>query len=262
MATGFIYEWTNKINGKKYIGSHLGEQDDGYLGSGVAFKRAVKKYSIDFFERVILEIVEKEKLLEREQYYLDLYNAASNENFYNMKQQAGGGFDFINNNSTIKEKNIARLKNQWKEKQHPKGMLGKKHTSDSNKRRFEGWHKWADKMLKKPVYQFDLSGNKIARYDSLCDAASSIGVKSPSNIKYTCDGKFMNAHGYIWSYNDNITPTVKPENTKGKKKIKTPDGIFPTVTAVVKHYNLSSTKQVRDRCLSKIDKWSEWCYIF
>lgn len=39
MYYGFVYEWTNLVNGKKYIGSHAGTENDGYIGSGVAFKK-------------------------------------------------------------------------------------------------------------------------------------------------------------------------------------------------------------------------------
>lgn len=33
----FIYLWTNKKNGKKYIGSHKGTPSDGYVGSNIKY---------------------------------------------------------------------------------------------------------------------------------------------------------------------------------------------------------------------------------
>ena len=59
--SGFIYEWTNKLDGMKYIGSHKGTIDDGYTGSGKRFENARNKYGIENFERTILEYVEKEE---------------------------------------------------------------------------------------------------------------------------------------------------------------------------------------------------------
>lgn len=53
---GFVYRWTNTLNGKKYIGAHIGRPDDGYTGSGQAFRRAVRHHGIEAFEREILHL--------------------------------------------------------------------------------------------------------------------------------------------------------------------------------------------------------------
>lgn len=92
MYVGFIYEWTNKLNGMKYIGSHKGTTDDGYTGSGKRFENAKKKYGIENFEREILEYVKfTSNILLREQYYLDKFNCATSNGYYNISPTAGGG---------------------------------------------------------------------------------------------------------------------------------------------------------------------------
>lgn len=56
LYNGFIYQWINLVNDKRYIGSHWGYEDDGYVGSGTLFKRAIKKHGIENFQRVIIII--------------------------------------------------------------------------------------------------------------------------------------------------------------------------------------------------------------
>ena len=197
---GFIYLWTNKINGKKYLGSHYGSIDDGYTGSGAIFKKAIKKYGIENFEREIIEYVKDSNiLLEREQYYLNYYNVSTNDEFYNIKQIANGGFEHINNNEELKKQNVERLKVRWKIYPHPKGMLGKKHSQESMEKTKQGWDKWAKQHLLKPVIKCTLNGEYIQEYESINEAARSVNG-SASNIKYTIEGKFKYAYGCKWKY--------------------------------------------------------------
>lgn len=94
MYYGFIYEWTNMLNGKKYIGSHAGTIDDGYIGSGKVFQRAIKKHGIENFTRAIIEYVEVEDrqyLLQREKFHLDEVNAYYSADYYNVAKDVIGG---------------------------------------------------------------------------------------------------------------------------------------------------------------------------
>lgn len=89
---GFVYEWTNKLDGMRYLGSHKGTIDDGYTGSGKRFGNAVNKYGIENFERVIVEYIEKEEdILIKEQHYLDTLGCAKSPLYYNIAPNAGGG---------------------------------------------------------------------------------------------------------------------------------------------------------------------------
>jgi len=199
---GFVYIWTNKINNKKYIGSHIGTETDGYIGSGKAFVKAIEKYGINNFERTILEFVDDNNIIrEKEQYYLDLYDAANNKMFYNMKTKAGGGFEYINNDPFLQEQNAKRFKTLWKEIPHPRGMLGKKHTKENMEKTKNGWDNWAKNNLLRPVEKYTIDNVFISEYESISAAAKSLNGNA-SNIKYTIEGKFKHAYGYKWKYKE------------------------------------------------------------
>ena len=49
-----IYQTTNLINNKRYIGYHSTDNlDDGYLGSGKILKQSIEKNGVDNFKREI-----------------------------------------------------------------------------------------------------------------------------------------------------------------------------------------------------------------
>ena len=53
----YIYKITNINNGCFYIGSHKTyDLNDGYFGSGIYLKRAIKKYGKESFKKEMLKI--------------------------------------------------------------------------------------------------------------------------------------------------------------------------------------------------------------
>lgn len=86
-----IYEITNLINGKKYIGKDR-KNNPTYLGSGTALLRAVKKYGRkNFNKRIIEKCKDLEHLDEREIYWVDYFNAVKSRKYYNIKRGGSGG---------------------------------------------------------------------------------------------------------------------------------------------------------------------------
>lgn len=115
-SDGFIYLWLNLINGKLYLGSHFGKDDDGYIGSGVLFKKAVKKYGISNFRRFILEYVKNsthKELLSIETWYLKRLDVMRSGKYYNLTESSGGGFR--TESSKIKQSLAMTGKKQSKE---------------------------------------------------------------------------------------------------------------------------------------------------
>lgn len=74
-----LYQITNLVNRKIYIGAHEGTPDDNYLGSGVGIHRAIKKYGRDNFRKDILATVDTEAFLYK------LEAAVVNENFVSRR---------------------------------------------------------------------------------------------------------------------------------------------------------------------------------
>lgn len=128
----FIYVTKNNVNGKLYIGQHSCSYDeqftDGYLGSGRALLRAIKKYGKQNFERIIIEYAEsKEELNELEAKYVTA-EILEDRNFYNM--QTGGKQNILVSEKT---RNL-QSENHWDcaGKNHP--MYGKKHSDEARRK--------------------------------------------------------------------------------------------------------------------------------
>lgn len=106
-----IYKTTNKINGKYYIGMHKTKNiDDGYLGSGTYFNKALKKYGEDNFEREILEYCNSVKEMQNAEARYITEDVVNDKSSYNLKLGGLGGWDYVNKNLTdFKRKRISKL---------------------------------------------------------------------------------------------------------------------------------------------------------
>lgn len=89
MKPFYVYKITrtNKEEGPKfYIGFKSRLRDNGtYFGSSKALQLDIKKYGIEFFEKIIIEEFKtKEEALQKEQDLLTQINAANNPLYYNL----------------------------------------------------------------------------------------------------------------------------------------------------------------------------------
>lgn len=92
---GYVYQTTNKINNKKYIGiTHYSRIDhESYLGSGKIIKWALRKYGKDAFKKEILEeCASFEDLIEAEGKWISKYDATDSMEFYNIMPGGHGGY--------------------------------------------------------------------------------------------------------------------------------------------------------------------------
>jgi hypothetical protein len=91
---GFVYQWINIENGKKYIGGHFGSLTDGYASSSKILNME-RKRNKRIFIREILEFVEIdsiEAVQKAEQRWLDsIEDITFNSEYYNINPNTRGG---------------------------------------------------------------------------------------------------------------------------------------------------------------------------
>jgi len=143
----YLYQITNLINGKYYVGMHSADQlDDDYDGSGWALKKAYEKYGKDKFEKEILEFCySRKEVLELEASIVD-QDFVDDSMTYNLV--TGGQSPLY-----VSRETRNKMSNTWKEryKKMPHPFLGKFH-SDEAKQRMSNARKGKRKGDKHPLY--------------------------------------------------------------------------------------------------------------
>jgi hypothetical protein len=206
MDIGFIYMWENTLNSKKYIGSHKGNITDNYIGSGVYFKRSYNKNK-EFFKRTILYIGKNYRLYEEK--ILTKLNVAYSQEYYNLKNQAIGGWDHTNNNIEIIKKRNESISKSKKGKyfsylKYDKNginnpMYGKTHSIDtlkkiSDKRKLNNTPRANKKIIEYNSNLIFDSITECALYHNVKQSTMSYLIKKEIIIQGKCKGKKF---GYV-----------------------------------------------------------------
>lgn len=227
---GFIYQWVDASNGFKYIGSHYGTVDDGYVSSNNILNSVYKSRPYDV-TRTILEYIkidDKKFMYEREQFYLDmipddeLYTTENRKNktykYYNMKKHAAGG-NGVGSNGALRDKR----------KYYHKDTLVQKFFFNSDE--------ISDEWIK-GVPQSKASGSGKKWYTNLSTGENKRLEYNPGD-------------GWVCGHR-NITSTPK--------KVSTPYGIFESANECSRQTGIKSGT-VTFRCRSTSTKMSNWFYI-
>lgn len=69
---GFIYIWRDRKKNRYYVGSHWGEENDGYICSSTWLKQAYKKRPQDFKRRILERFEDRTKTNEIEHRWLQM----------------------------------------------------------------------------------------------------------------------------------------------------------------------------------------------
>lgn len=146
-----IYQIRHRDSWKVYIGSSTSverrfmEHYKSLLqGKNTPYlQRAWDKHGENSFKFNVLEYCEKEKLLEREQYWMDYFQSYKFENGYNLAPKAGNTLGVKFNEESRKKLSLACIKAkntpEFKEKARlgslgNKNMLGKKHSEETKRK--------------------------------------------------------------------------------------------------------------------------------
>ncbi len=93
----YIYQITNTVNAKIYVGVHKTKSlDDGYMGSGKIIRSAIQKHGISNFSKVILEFFDTSEAMYAKEKEIVTDEFLLREDTYNLRRGGTGGFDFIN----------------------------------------------------------------------------------------------------------------------------------------------------------------------
>jgi group I intron endonuclease len=192
----YVYLITNKINGRKYIGSSRKSQIDfNYYGSGKAIKDALKKYGKDNFQRDILW-EGKENARDMETYFLEKTDAANNPLYYNMTNDArGNNLHKEETKKTVSEKLTGRKLSKETCEKISKAKLGsttsKKGKPDGPKPKVSEAHKGRispNKGKSKQVALYKISGEYIKTYSNYTQLALDLNI-NPETVRCQLVGK-------------------------------------------------------------------------
>ncbi len=118
MIQSGVYKIVNKVNGKVYVGSAVNLKQRKYVHLSALrrgahhsqhLQKAFNKYGEESFNFIVLEIVpEQSKLIEREQYFMDLYHATDIKYGYNICLHAGNTIGIKASGETKRKMSQAR----------------------------------------------------------------------------------------------------------------------------------------------------------
>ena len=257
-----IYKVTNNITGKVYIGQSkdIESRWDSHIKTGPKnyekfkknkFYNAIKEYGIENFSFEIIEETSEELLDERERYWIEYYN--SYYDGYNGTKGGQGHESKIFSAEEIqllwdKGNSITEIADQMNcsiSTVKRRLIHYEKYSQEEGRKRS---HDYGDgSSLGKIVYQYDLNGNFLNRFESIKEAARSLGDESKNIcIREAMKSSTGYSQGYLWRdfYSQSIPPY---ENSK------------------ICNTNKFPTKKIRcietNTIFNSIKEATEWCNL-
>lgn len=206
----YLYEIRNILNDKIYVGVHKTKNlDDGYMGSGKVIRRAIEKYGVENFTKVILETFEDATSMYAREKEVVTDEFLAREDTYNLRRGGTGGFDFINKNvlSTEDRKRNGKLGAEVFDKIYGSGALVKQLRSAQENRTHDSLISSAKKsqmtLLKKNGIKGGFAGKKHSdEFRNMISAANKIHQRGINNHQY----------GTCWIYNESGNKKIKKDD--------------------------------------------------
>lgn len=224
---GYIYLTTCNITGKQYIGRRKWSnpnKPDSYLGSGSDYKKDKKLYGKENFSKEILNWSESsDALVELEKFYISLYNAVEDPNFYNISPGGEHWFEGCHHSEESRRKislNNARHNSYLSEEERKKigdFHRGKKYSEETRRKisKNNGMHKIKNDPVKLEQFREKVRsamprGKDSDRYGThwseevrrkISDSrkGKTVGADNPSAravVQLTLDGEFVREYSY------------------------------------------------------------------
>lgn len=216
-----IYKITNKINGKVYIGQSTNTSERWLAHKEVItcdfransrhrpLYKDMMRYGLENFSFEVIEECSKEKLNEREIYWIKYYNSYffnPNSNGYNLtiggetnkyacsEEEIQQIIDLWREGKSIKEIIEITNRGRWAVLNHLKDKEPSYNPQESQRRQHVN-----QVHGEKGLYQYDLEGNFIREFNSI-KAAGDFMQTDPSLISKAAKGRFRQLKGYIYIF--------------------------------------------------------------
>lgn len=244
MIQGIIYKYTSP-SGKCYIGQTYNPKQraqrhklDAQNGSNLNFHKAIRKYGWNSFKYEILETLNADTKKELEKLLLD-------KEVYYIKQYKQGGI-LLYNMTDGGEGTLGRVMTKEQKEAESKRMLEYYQTKEGKKRLT---------LYSKPIIQYDLEGNFIKEYPSLC----SVKITSDSSLCDYLAGRKHTVANSLWALKEDTVDIIAKgkelykefiEKTKHKRFMQKPIyQIDPHTNNIVKKFSdLREAKKLTNIC--------------
>lgn len=215
-----IYQSTNLINGKIYVGQHITSNlNDGYLGSGKLLKAAINKYGIENFSRGILHECSSQQELDHLERTIVNEEFVLREDTYNLTLGGGGGWYYVNQNDDPNNKFKGKTHTDETKAKISAKAKGKKYPNKKYNLSEEGRRRISQSSAERMIGYCPSEETRMKTSHSIKEK-----LKDPNRLKEQQDRmrrvQSLRPKDYSEEYKNNISNGLKEAYASGKRKCR------------------------------------------